>query len=1047
MAASDAYEPMRQRLFRQAALRGTFSPRDLLNSVQSDTPPIDRFERVRLLSALREACTVRKDKSGETWLMRPAAREKALSDYQIEEPDKQTEIGAALSGDGPYQPGELAQLVEQSADVLALGNTIATLERAGAHAPGHALLLPLRSRLNVIQQVRRTDALLGDEFLGRQDEVRFIESWLDQPQEKPPLETIYIQGVPGIGKSFLLENIVRLTRARPEAILVRLDFDRSALQVGENSTVFEEISRQIGDAIPQAARELRHLRLEGAERQTEIETSSSAPNVPHELLDEVIRCVSALDRRIVFLLDTLEKLHGQGVTFVERLMRDLDRFAMSGKIGINVISAGRGPLYAKGDERLHGDPLHLDKLEDDMSRAILRRKGVPESFWPEITRKAKGNPLRITLYATQVRDTGTLGDDDDDAVETGYLYRAIRSRVPEGFHDLAQQALILPSIDTEILAEIVAPALDLPLTPDQAGLQLRELHEQQDWLVRQNDDGSLSHRPEMRQEILEMLYKDSPQKAEALNRSAATYWAGRDPVMHLYHVLQLTRASEPIPQIEASVAQRMSDALLRDLPADAQDAVRHARGERSAERAPEEETAPRTQTKRASRETKDVWLQVDPNSPTGRVMLVEAPDDAKRIDKRALEDARVMLEKGEHREASHIVKHNLNLPVPPDSDAGLILLTHQWRTGHWSMAHQILKLLPVETLRRTMADDPGLTGRVMLELWAEFRFTTLVRDLDDPEFHERAREITLMSSYGAIQGGALDFALLVARPDEAGKRSGLGVLAPYMPDVSADDAFDLRRRAESFRTQMGIAIGNAPSDPSLMTPFEAAIAVAPMNPYVEPMRNLLSELEADGNSKILNDIMQLDERLSEATELFLGGVAATDGRAGRMGERPSDVIERITALGFFADWAEGHSFFHAVADLPTIAHAAERWRKTSAGQWAYGRTAPEGWASEFAFDSQVDERARALLDQKSPEHNAIRTLRFWADPLRTDPQAGWRMMRYRLLGRYTQISGDMPLEQRLEQLQTSGVAGVRAAALGVLAHLGVPSEQVFQDED
>ena len=393
MAVSPQYDTLLDALLMQAALVDDFLPRDLLQAVVPAEERQNILLRAHLMSALREKSTVH----GARWQLRPIARRKVLAESPVGDGLPDTEIATALKGDSIYSPDGLRQLVEDETEVERLALAVSTLEQAGPAAPGHESLLAISSKLDRLRRDKATDALLGDGFVGRQQEIAALLQALDHPQRGAPLRSLHIQGLPGVGKTFLLEELSRQCRSRPRVVLVRLDFDRSSLSNGAIDAVFDEISRQVGADMPTHAGELQALRLQNAERRTLL-ASQSASSVPFDLLHRLIDILAGQERQLVLLLDTLEVLHGHGATFVTRLLDDLDSLADKERMDITLISAGRGPIFTEKSSRIDHLIL-LETLDREVTQAILDSRNVPQAMHARIFELSEGNPLRTILVA------------------------------------------------------------------------------------------------------------------------------------------------------------------------------------------------------------------------------------------------------------------------------------------------------------------------------------------------------------------------------------------------------------------------------------------------------------------------------------------------------------------------------------------------------------------------------------------------------------------------------------------------------------------------
>lgn len=1047
MRAASDFQPLRDALFRAAALTESFAPRDLLAQVVPADRAGDILLRGQLLSALKRACT----QDGKQWQMRPNTRRAILSNLSGDDALPDTQISSALKGEAEFSADGLEQMVKDPTGEQTLASTVSILEQAGPSAPGFGHLLALSSKLDRTRQDAATDDILKDGFVGRDTEINQLLNALDNPQRESPLRTLHIRGLPGIGKTFLLEHLTQLARERPRIVMIRLDFDRSSLREGMAEAVFDEISRQVGMALPEVATELHQMRSDAAERRTQSATQESG-GVPFDLLFHLIDILAQRERQLLFVLDTLEVLDAQGTTFVHHLMSHIDRFAEKNRLDISVISAGRGPIFEQDDPRLL-DLILLDKLEREVIEIMLEKRGVPQSLWPRTIQASQGNPLILILVARALQDQGpdaVLGEAEIDVASAGYLYRAILSRVPSDVRKIAALGLILPDLGVPELVGIVGPALNIVMDKTRAAVLFDELASQR-WLVRYNSHGNLAHVPEIRREILELTYRDQGPEARVLNTLAAEYFKDRDPVRALYHQLQGARESdEGLPDIAPALAQKLSDDLLEDLTEEAQNAVLRARGGRARAASKMASTAPSrswvrlSQREAAGQAAGSIWLNDDPNVPGSRVQIQQIEGPAPQADNGLLQDLRNMLDRREWREASHLIK-GMDHPIclEDETSGGLLILTHQWRTGHWGMARVLFDLLPETTLDRAIEQDREMTGQVLLEMWAEFRFDDLCGRLQESMIRNAAEYALGLSQRGGFRGGALAFAHLVATdPKRAMEYGGASVVSPYITDALTFGDHELIEQSAVIRRNFGLKYPPEQSDLQALDPVEFARVIAPLNSYAEPIRGLFEDLSENPDSKLFRDMAALGDVLPALGDAFSPGVRNTDEAQTRIGSAPGDAFDAMNALGLSAEFSGGYGFFSPLPDLPLLARSASRWQAATLGQWQFGRSRPERW-NEASVNALTLARATALLDGPDPKTEALRQIRLWDDPgagADADPSG---IARRRLAGVYARLSALGSLQARLAALGKTNVSSVLHAPLAVLSKQGVRAEEVF----
>jgi hypothetical protein len=902
--------------------------------------------------------------------------------------------------------------------------------------------------LNTRRAEARADARLAGGFFGREAELARLADWIAAPQAGPPMRTIHVSGLPGIGKSFLLERVIQQARLGDRPILVMLDFDRAGLNVLDAHGFFEEISRQVGDALPEAAAMLRDMRLQSAERRARETGSSARYSLPRELLDAMAGAARRSGRRVLAVLDTLEVLRSRGETQVMTLFDRMDALCEYGVAPLAILSAGRGDALDPVPARVE-DRIHLEGLEDGAARLLLEARGVAEALWPRILPLAQGNPLLLTLAAKAFEDTGyDAGDIPAGAgAETigGYLYRAVLSRVPDRLRRIANEGLILTSIDAEALTGVVAPALGLSLARDEAQEALTVLATHH-WLVEPDGSGGIRHRQDVRRAFLPLLYDGNAETrvaAEAINLAAAVWYQDRDPALALYHRLQATRFGHPMPEVPADLALRLAGPLSDELPGPARDALLLAQGRRSGfaraggDTPPAAEQARGTMPPPALKDTVRTSGRPPVREPAGASASDSVPPAA-APDERAVHDLELMLEKGDLREAGHVFRAGFAGGYAPDGAAGRAALCFLWLSGHWAAAFGLYRAQPEGALRRAIEESPHLRGRVFMEMAAEAAFGRLVTWLGDDEAFESARRSHDASQRIGMVGGALDFAFLAThRSGETLPRQldlARSLLASASdPARAAPGAALALGAAQSAREAFGMAyVALADLAPGGHGPGARAEMLQALNPYGAALHALVSD-EAEG--RVAAFLAGLGPRLPEAAAVFVPALRGTESLPGRLTAGPPDVVAALTAMGLCADWSSAHVVGRARADLRRIAGSAERWRRTVAGMWSYGRLRPGDWPGIGGVDRMSAERLNRIILAPDPVAAAQAQLGFWWDT--RDAHARPRIARWVAAAKAKDGTDTGRPVKALAGLLAAGTPGVIAVPLAVLMAHGI----------
>ncbi|WP_135503145.1 ATP-binding protein [Roseovarius aestuariivivens] len=1064
-----------KRVYLYAALHESFAPMEALSWAAGGRLPDDLHLTSEILSLLRPHCmpdpAARPDQP--TWIMRPAARHYALDETRIETDvvtDFDTDLADARLGRGPFAPAALDARIAAGDPAPDIAHIAGTLDRAGPHAPGADRVTALRALMNRAEAQARTDALLTQGLKGRETELDAIAEALAAPLERPPVTAVTISGLAGIGKSSLLDYAIERARLVVAPVVVRLDFDRAGLDLRDARSFYDEISRQVGDALPGLAADLRARRLAAAPRQIALtrlkETTKSVPETPLiELVTEMMRAINAEGRLLLVALDTMEVLRAEGESRIALLFERLDRLFHAGLERMVVLAAGRGRFMDPAPKRIRGATLFLDGLEDNAARAVLAGEGVPEMLWSDILRLAQGNPLFLRLAARAVPggaiETGDLPKGAPPEAVAGVLYRAILSRVPEPLRQMAAMGLLLRELSRESVARVLAPSVAPDATRAQLDRSFAALAKHT-WLVSEDvEAGILRHHEDVRRAFLSLLYADAPERCAEIDARAERFFeeTGR-PELALYHRLQLMRDGRAAPGIDAAVARQLPPSAAEDLPPAARDVLRQAQGLRSDfARAGATKVKPRGVAKTSAVPDHSEAFFTGPgpvcrfDTARDRLLLLDTPDTI-APDARALRDLARSLAGHDLREAEFIVQNGLQGEIPAGSPAGRLVLCHLWLTGRWSSARRLFRALPEDALDQALEEAPALQGRILLDIEAEFRFDALVRRLrGDSNLAMRAIAVRRDAGRAGLSGGALDMALLTALPTDALPHQELdtafGLLAHNGGEArQAEERLHYLARAEMTRhgLYVGPIMGN---DPDAKASATRELAV--LNPYARRQMAMLLRAPRGALETFFADAHGLPRA---AAAHYAPHVENADDALSRNYPLPRDLLRAFHAMGLAAEWSEGFTLFNPVADLPLLAECSERWRRAVAGDWAYGRQKPAEWTGTTGPDRVTIARAKKLFEDDSSADAARAELYFWSQPTHTPAEAARHLQR-RFRDRYEKclfnISSDIDplaaLSQALGNFHSAEVTGIAAAPLAVLAARGVPADSAFTPPD
>ncbi|MEX0364560.1 MAG: AAA family ATPase [Ruegeria sp.] len=912
---------------------------------------------------------------------------------------------------------------------------------------------------------RRAESKPASDFVGREAELRVMRNWLSSPSEwagkgKPAqLRILHVSGQPGIGKSRLLDQIGRVAQER-EMVVLRLNFDRPSLAAGDDIAVMDELSRQIGNRLSGSAERLRQARLRTVEAAAGLKTLPGRVQ-PREINDAIRDAVRGSGSTLVILLDALEVVRSRSEVRVQLLFERLDRLAELVGRPICLISAGRRESILPAEKRV-AHHVELMGLENSAVETLLERHGVDKEDRPSIVRIANGNPLRLMLAIKSLEngvklDEKLIDDINEDQVEA-YLYRRILDRVPNPLRDIAIKGLVLLRINSDVLRNVLAPVLELELDEADAERTVEDIKRELVWLV--HEDGSwLLYRSDVRRAFLSLVYGEFPEVAQQINRKAAEWFVGVHDATALYHRLQLCRdPNEQLPDIAPDLAYEFTDDMLDDLPQPASDAVRQARSQRSefvhlpedgmpgdafsvllkqpfAVDAPQ----PPAPSPPPPRETKP---QLAFDHRLQRVIYVK-PEDAvmpQPVDERAIRDVEIMMEKGELREIPGIMASGFPTPFELISDAGLAAMAHAWRTGQWTLVQQIFDHLPQDFFEEALNTSKPDLVRALLEIWAEFRFSGCLERLAKGDLDDVLAKATDVYSSSIMAGCALDAMMLqvpFGREYSTLNEDAKAQLFPFLPGGDEKMAWNERDRADRLRANLGI---QQRFDGGAMdfAPQTYGRIIAPLNPYATPLVEYvrLDQMTRQDGGRFGRDLARLRELFAEIRLLIAPDLRGLEQVADGLSSYASDAAEALANAGIAAEVLGAYAFFRPARDLPALADAAERWRRTVNGLWSYGSSPPEGWMS----DVQVDHQAMAVAKRLDTRELALSLLWLFAPAERYRAQA-----RRRLIRPYQEASGRCggDLHVALRLLQQRGLPLAQSASLAALAAHGVSAEEIF----
>ncbi|MGW4929068.1 DNA/RNA non-specific endonuclease [Agromyces sp. NPDC004153] len=956
---------------RYAALSGPFDPVEALRSIDG-IAAVDPPQLAAIAAELSQACEPPTAASSGRWLMRGAERRRTLdaladsgqleqavtrrSTTPVDGPTK--DLLDAIAGAGIFDAASVSTAIDAREDRETLERLMVGLGRAGAIAPEHERLPEVRAALTRLDLLASARALRRRGFFGREAELARISRWLDAAERGDRVRAMYIEGLPGVGKSTLLEEVAARLLDHPEWVVVRFDFDRAGLDVQDAAGLTLEFARQVSAQVPGAEAGIQQARQHAAaaEPNTRSLKGDRAELVPEDLGFALANALTRPPRRVFLVLDTLEVLRGRGETHPGRLFAWLDQLVAFSQVPFAVVGAGRGRALETVPDRI-GDELPLTGLDDVSAERLLASLGVDPSAYDVIRTVAKGNPLALRLAAKIANEHGARAVENvalRGDMTLAYLYRFVLSRIDDpDLRKLANPGLVVRRINADVIREVIAPQVGLAKLSATRAEALFQGLAGQHWLVEPDPlaTGFVRHRSDMRAVLLPLLYDSAPARSARIDRSAARWFDARSEpwseIEAAYHRLQLMRRDPEVPLVDPLVLAQFDAITTAELPEAAQDVVHRSQGDRS------------------------------------RVFRGEhRVERGAALDVNAARELRSMNDRSDWLEGNYVYDRAFVDAVfdPKSSDAD-VALTFLWRSGRWSEARRLLDRQG--GWHRTAAplgeqfERARLDTLCRLEMGAEFDFDAASRVLRDEEaLGVRVADLASEPSMAGLTGAALRFALQRAGISSETRTPRLDAVAAaadqwgsteqsVVQGVPSDRGPAAAAGWSRITARTGpLDVGDA--DPpvvlarslAVLSPFSDLVGTMSLLPGHEHLREYATAVQAR-----LDELGNLPPHRSSPWRDYVDSTA-------------SHALQSLTDLGLFAELIGAAGYLRRDRDLNLVARSAERWRRSIAGAWSYGTTAaPRGW--DRTVDVTMADRIAALEAAADASDRATAQLAAW----------------------------------------------------------------------
>lgn len=406
--------------------------------------------------------------------------------------------------------------------------------------------LPTPAEVNRVLERRRVhsrlQAIAGNDFQGRKDELNQLQNWYLGDEVKP----FIITGIGGVGKSAL---IAKFALGLPKnTLLLWLDFDRADLAPDDALSVLRLLSDQV------------MVQLDGLQLPNFDEVLQKTEEELEIALDKAVdEFGSALAKASVATLLVLDGFEIAQHVKQHRKIWQLLESILSQTPKIRIIVSGRAPVT---DLVLHNRPantLYLKGLSREDAKKWLQEHDMNDNFVLErVVDISDGIPLVLKLAVQLVATGDQIADIPQNlpkALVEGYLYQRILDRIVDpSLKDIAKDVLVLRSLNTQIISEVLADNIPDELDAQEVFSRLS----QEMGLVRGDEVNSLSHaiilgeevgvlriRQEVRSATLKLLEIDNAARIHTINERAANWYSQQNleivenAAELVYHRLQL----------------------------------------------------------------------------------------------------------------------------------------------------------------------------------------------------------------------------------------------------------------------------------------------------------------------------------------------------------------------------------------------------------------------------------------------------------------------------------------------------------------------------
>ncbi len=408
---------------------------------------------------------------------------------------------------------------------------------------------------------RRCDATASREFVGRKDELH----WLDDAVDRDPRIAV-LEGVGGAGKSALLAKwILRRKGYQPGGpIVMWVDFDDPGFHLARADRLNVELARQAAIQDPSFAEAEAKLREHSQLLSKDAARRDSSGDDPRDvdagndsLAAYLFARLDASNRQTLLVLDTIERPRNETPRRLDDRLAFLAREVGNCR-NLRMVVAGRGPLALP---TLAAPKRTLGPLPRDQSAKLLADLDVPDAVIHRVLDRLgeSRTPLNLRLAARAVATLGPALLDEAalarairDARIGGFLQRRILDHLPSSrLAEVARYSMHLRTITPERLRRIVGVLIDPPIGDgiDEAKLLFESLEKIVDLVGRADSTTqALTLRDDIAGELRALALAEDPHRVVRLYECAIAQSTDPDDAEELaFHTAELVVAKRAVP--------------------------------------------------------------------------------------------------------------------------------------------------------------------------------------------------------------------------------------------------------------------------------------------------------------------------------------------------------------------------------------------------------------------------------------------------------------------------------------------------------------------